>query len=432
MKILVIGSGAREHAMVWKMSQSPLVDKIYCAPGNPGIAELATCIDIDANNINALLLFARNNGIDLTVPGPEGPLVRGLVDEFEAQGLVVFGPSQRAAELEGSKAFAKLLMRRNDIPTAEWVVFHEPGEAKEFLNNCDYPCVIKADGLAAGKGAMIVHDLAEAEHALNRIMVQRQFGDSGNKIVIEEFLQGEEASVFAISDGEHFVILSPAQDHKAIFDDDKGPNTGGMGAYAPAPLITDDLMAQIVRQIVEPTIRGMAMENRPYRGVLYIGLMITEDGAKVIEYNCRFGDPEAQVILPLLRSDLVELMQKTATRQLADYSVELSSKWAVCVVLASGGYPGKYETGKKIIGLEHIGNSQVRIFHAGTTRNETGDLLTAGGRVLSATAVGDDFASARDAAYGAVGKIAFDGAYYRKDIGAKALKHLLTNQSEQD
>jgi len=432
MKILVVGSGAREHAIVWKMSQSPLVEKIYCAPGNPGIAELATCVDIDANAINALLLFARNNGIDLTVPGPEGPLVRGLVDEFEAQGLAVFGPSQRAAELEGSKAFAKLLMRRNDIPTAEWVVFHDAGEAREFLDDCDYPCVIKADGLAAGKGSLIVHDLAEAEHALDRIMVQREFSDAGDKVVIEEFLRGEEASVFAISDGENFVVLSPAQDHKAIFDGDEGPNTGGMGAYAPAPVISEELMAQIVQQIVAPTIRGMAMENRPYRGVLYVGLMITEAGPRVIEYNCRFGDPETQVILPLLESDLVELLQKTAARQLAGYSVALRSKWATCVVMSSGGYPGNYETGKRIIGLESIRDPRVRIFHAGTMRNEAGDLLTAGGRVLSVTAVGDDFGSAREAAYSAVGKIAFDGAYYRKDIGAKALKYLATSQLDQD
>ncbi len=429
MKVLVIGSGGREHALVWKIQQSPFVDKIYCAPGNPGIAQHAECVDIQPTDIPRLLEFAVNEKIDLTVPGPEAPLVQGLVDEFEAKGLTIFGPSQKAAELEGSKAFAKWLMRKYNVPTAEWQVFYNAEEARRHLREREYPCVIKADGLAAGKGAVIVQDEQQAEHALDEIMVRRVFGEAGAKIVVEDYMRGEEASVFALSDGENVVLLHPAQDHKPIFDGDQGPNTGGMGAYAPAPVVDAAMQERVLREIIEPTIRGMAMENRPYRGVLYAGLMITEDGPKVVEFNCRFGDPEAQVVLPLLGSDLVELMMKAARRELHDAQIELLEQWAVGVVMASGGYPGKYETGKKIIGLEKLVGEDILIFHAGTRRNEDGEIVTAGGRVLSVVAVRDTFHAARDAAYAAVGKIAFDGAYYRKDIGYKALKHLAGTNS---
>ncbi|MDQ7064437.1 MAG: phosphoribosylamine--glycine ligase [candidate division KSB1 bacterium] len=429
MKVLVIGSGGREHALVWKIQQSPLVDKIYCAPGNPGIAQHAECVDIQPTDIPRLLEFAVNEKIDLTVPGPEAPLVQGLVDEFEAKGLTIFGPSQKAAELEGSKAFAKWLMRKYNVPTAEWQVFYDAEEARRHLREREYPCVIKADGLAAGKGAVIVQDEQQAEHALDEIMVRRVFGEAGAKIVVEDYMRGEEASVFALSDGENVALLHPAQDHKPIFDGDQGPNTGGMGAYAPAPVVDTAMQERVLREIIEPTIRGMAMENRPYRGVLYAGLMITEDGPKVVEFNCRFGDPEAQVVLPLLGSDLVDLMMKAAHREMHDAQIELLEQWAVCVVMASGGYPGTYETGKKIIGLEKLVGEDILIFHAGTRRNEGGAIVTAGGRVLSVVAVRDTFHAAREAAYAAVGKIAFDGAYYRKDIGYKALKHLAGTNS---
>ncbi len=423
MKILVIGSGAREHALVWKIKQSPLVEKIWCAPGNPGIAQLAECIDIPADDIPALLQFAREHAVDLTVPGPEAPLVQGLADEFEAHGLSVFGPSMDAAELEGSKAFAKYFMDKYKIPTADCIVFEDYDEALAYVRQAEYPCVVKADGLAAGKGVVIAQDVQQAEEALQRMMVRQEFGAAGGKVVIEEYLQGEEVSVFAVSDGENFVMLVPAQDYKPAFDDDQGPNTGGMGAYAPAPLMNRDLLKTIKREVVEPSIRGMSLENRPFIGVLYVGLMITESGPKVLEYNCRFGDPETQVVLPLLASDLVDLMQKAVTRQVIDYQVELQKKWALTVVVASGGYPGAYQTGKKITGLDEIDDPDVIVFHSGTKMSEDG-IVTAGGRVLSVTAMHQDLRTAREKAYAAVQKIRFDGAFSRKDIGLRAFRHL--------
>ncbi len=423
MKILVIGSGAREHALVWKIKQSPLVEKIWCAPGNPGIAQLAECIDIPADDIPALLQFAREHAVDLTVPGPEAPLVQGLADEFEAHGLSVFGPSMDAAELEGSKAFAKYFMDKYKIPTADCIVFEDYDEALAYVRQAEYPCVVKADGLAAGKGVVIAQDVQQAEEALQRMMVRQEFGAAGGKVVIEEYLQGEEVSVFAVSDGENFVMLVPAQDYKPAFDDDQGPNTGGMGAYAPAPLMNRDLLKTIKREVVEPSIRGMSLENRPFIGVLYVGLMITESGPEVLEYNCRFGDPETQVVLPLLASDLVDLMQKAVTRQVIDYQVELQKKWALTVVVASGGYPGAYQTGKKITGLDEIDDPDVIVFHSGTKMSEDG-IVTAGGRVLSVTAMHQDLRTAHEKAYAAVQKIRFDGAFSRKDIGLRAFRHL--------
>lgn len=422
MKVLVIGGGGREHALVWKLSKSPLVDQLYCAPGNPGIEQLAECIPISATDIERLLEFASAHRIDLTIPGPEAPLVAGLVDEFEAKGLPVFGPTRKAAEIEGSKAFAKWFMKKYRIPTADWKVFYDYQEARAWLMERDYPCVVKADGLAAGKGSVVVHTREEALEALKSMMMDRIFGEAGSKVVVEDFMQGEEASIFVICDGKNAAWLAPAQDHKAIFDGDRGPNTGGMGAYAPVPWLDEATMQRIASDIVQPTIHGMALEERPFRGVLFIGLMITADGPKVVEYNCRLGDPEAQVVLPLLADDLLEIMTKVAHRQPIPETLARSNGCAVCVVMASGGYPGTYETGKQIIGLDRLADEDILIFHAGTRRDEKGSLVTAGGRVLSVTAVRETFADAREAAYRAVGKIAFDGAYYRRDIGLRALK----------
>ncbi len=422
MKVLVVGGGGREHALVWKLSKSPLVDQLYCAPGNPGIEQLAECIPISATDIEGLLEFASAHRIDLTIPGPEAPLVAGLVDEFEAKGLPVFGPTRKAAEIEGSKAFAKWFMKKYRIPTADWKVFYDYQEARAWLMERDYPCVVKADGLAAGKGSVVVHTREEALEALKSMMMDRIFGEAGSKVVIEDFMQGEEASIFVICDGKNAAWLAPAQDHKAIFDGDRGPNTGGMGAYAPVPWLDEATMQRIASDIVQPTIHGMALEERPFRGILFIGLMITADGPKVVEYNCRLGDPEAQVVLPLLADDLLEIMTKVAHRQPIPETLARSNGCAVCVVMASGGYPGTYETGKQIIGLDRLAGEDILIFHAGTRRDEKGSLVTAGGRVLSVTAVRETFADAREAAYRAVGKIAFDGAYYRRDIGVRALK----------
>lgn len=426
MKILVIGGGAREHALVWKLQQSNRVQQIFCAPGNPGISKLATCLPIDATDFTGLLAFAEREKIDLTVVGPEVPLVAGIVDAFEAQGLAIFGPSKAAAEIEGSKAFAKFLMHKYQIPTANWATFDEYEDAARYVEGTSYPCVIKADGLAAGKGAIIVGNKNEAQTTLQRMMVGGVFADAGKRVVIEEFMRGEEASIFAITDGESFVLLPPAQDHKPIYDGDKGPNTGGMGAYAPAPLIDSELLAQIREQIIAPTIRGMAQEQRPYRGVLYAGLMITDSGPKVVEYNCRFGDPETQVVLPLLASDLADLLLRAATGSLAGHPVELAEQAAVCVVMASSGYPGSYTSGKKILGLQQPLDTNSMIFHAGTVFDDAGNVVTAGGRVLSVTAIRDDLRQAHDEAYRLVGRIVFDGAYYRSDIGAKALRRTRT------
>ncbi len=424
MKILVIGGGGREHALVWKIAQSPFVEKIYCAPGNAGIKQLAESVPIAAADIEALLHFARKQKIDLTVVGPEEPLVDGIVDEFEAQGLTIFGPTKKAAEIEGSKAFAKYLLDKYNIPTADCIIFNKYEEAQQYLNDAAYPTVIKADGLAAGKGTFICQTHDEAESALRSIMAEKVFGHAGDKVVIEEFMSGEEASVLIITNGDHYVCLPPAQDHKAIFDNDEGPNTGGMGAYAPTPVIDPPMLARIREEILEPTIKAMALEGRPYRGVLYAGLMITADGPKVVEFNCRFGDPETQAILPLVKSDLVDMMLRVARGKKLDSEIELYDKWAMCVVLASGGYPGSFEKGKRIFGLEKNFGKEVVIFHAGTRAEEDGLVVTDGGRVLGVTAVADDFYTVREKVYWAVGKITFDKAYYRKDIGAKALLHL--------
>ncbi|UCE05765.1 MAG: phosphoribosylamine--glycine ligase [bacterium] len=420
MKILVIGGGGREHTLVWKIAQSSLVKKIYCAPGNAGISQLVECVPIKDTDIDELLNFADKNQIDLTVVGPEAPLSLGIVDAFQSQGLKIFGPSKKAAEIESSKIFSKYLMEKYHIPTAAYKTFDRYEEAKKHLDSVSIPIVIKADGLAAGKGSIVCFSQEEAQKSLQKMMVQRIFRDAGNKVVIEEYLRGQEASVLAFTDGVNVLPLIPAQDHKPIFDGDKGPNTGGMGAYAPAVLVDEEMLKIVQQKILKPAIKGMALEDRPYRGVLYAGLMITRQVPKVVEFNCRFGDPEAQAILPLMNSDLVPLLQSCSEGNIENINLQTSNKFTVCVIMASGGYPGKYEKGTEIIGLDRKFENEVIIFHAGT-KLLNGKIVTNGGRVLGVTALGDNVEQAIKRAYSAVGKITFDGAYYRKDIGYKAL-----------
>ncbi|MBI5216300.1 MAG: phosphoribosylamine--glycine ligase [Ignavibacteriae bacterium] len=445
MKILVIGSGGREHALVWKLKQSKQVQKLFCGPGNPGIAEHAECVPIKANDIEALKKFALEQNVDLTIVGPEQPLVDGIVDEFESAGLKIFGPSKFAAQLEGSKIFAKQFMRRHNIPTAKFETFesHQITEAKDFISNCSLPIVIKADGLAAGKGVAICLTKNEATEILHQYFEERVFADAGTRIVIEEFMEGEEASIFALTDGKNFVTLSPAQDHKRVFDNDEGKNTGGMGAYAPAPIVSAEILEHVKEAIIQPTLDGMLSEGHPYKGCLYVGLMLTNDGPKVVEYNCRLGDPETQVILPLLDEDLAELMLEVAEGKLNRTEIKLKNQSAVCVVLASGGYPDEYQTGKEIFGLELIAKSpHVIAFHAGTkTQNihlpstpaagtaADKKLKTNGGRVLGVTALGDSLGDAIKQIYQAVDNIHFDGMHFRRDIGYKGLQR--TTNKEQ-
>jgi phosphoribosylamine---glycine ligase len=420
MKVLVIGGGGREHTIVWKLKQSPLVNEIYCAPGNAGIAKDAECVDIDVMDIKGLLKFATKKKIDLTVVGPEAPLVAGIVDEFEKNNVPVFGPSARAAEMEGSKAYTKYILDKYNIPTAQFKVFTDYAQAKHFVKSSDGPLVIKADGLAAGKGVLMCQNQEEALDSLRLVMETKAFGNAGEKVVIEEWMIGQELSVLALSDGENLAYMIPSQDHKRIFDADQGPNTGGMGAYAPTPILDPGLMERIKKEIMEPTIKGLALEDRPYKGILYAGLMITAEGPKVVEYNCRFGDPETQVVLPLAKSDLFEGMMAAKDGKLAGFKWENHDAAAVCVVIASGGYPGSYEKGKQIIGLDGPFEDGVTVFHAGTKLTD-GKVVTAGGRVLGVTAIDDDIEKAIAKVYRGVGKITFDGAYYRKDIATKAL-----------
>jgi len=430
MNILVIGSGGREHALIWKLHQSPRVKTIFCVPGNAGIEQFATLVQLKPTDIKGLLKFAKGKKIDLTVVGSEQPLVEGLVDAFEENGLKVFGPSKSAAQLEGSKVFSKDFMMRYHIPTARYRNFTsaEYDAAKKYISTIDPPMVLKADGLAAGKGVIICKSRQEALIALDEIVLQKTFDDAGNRIVIEEFLVGEEASIFVLTDGERFATLSSAQDHKRILDGDLGKNTGGMGAYAPAPIVTEDILQQVIRKVIYPTLNGMKQEGFPYRGCLYIGLMITADGIKVLEYNCRFGDPETQVVVPLIDGDLAEIFLSIAEHRLDPSKVKLHQATAVCVVMASQGYPDKYQFGKQIFGLENNKMEDgIVVFHAGT-RKDAGVIVTSGGRVLGVTAIGfnGELNQTIRNAYNAVGKITFDGAYYRSDIGKKALKYLHT------
>jgi len=422
MNVLVIGSGGREHALTWKLKQSTKVKNVFCAPGNGGMAELAECFPVKVNDVDGLVKLAKEKSIDLTIVGPEAPLVEGIVDAFHLKGLPIFGPSQKAAMLEGSKVFAKQFMQRYKIPTAEFKVFDQEQEAKRFLEQTRFPVVIKADGLAGGKGVFVCQNLEEGLQALDQTMVQKVFQEAGQKIVVEECLTGEEVSILAISDGMNYVILETSQDHKRIFDDDLGPNTGGMGAYSPAPVATRSKLYHIDKYVIAPTIRGMSQDGCPFQGVLYAGLMLTSDGPKVLEYNVRFGDPEVQVVLPRLKSDLAELLLAASQGQLDNASLEWDQRNCVCVVMSSGGYPGEYDKGKVISGLDSIHEVEdVIVFHAGTQKSESG-LVTSGGRVLGVTALGEGIEAAIDKAYQVVEQIQFDRCFFRRDIGAKALK----------
>ncbi|TEB16142.1 Phosphoribosylamine--glycine ligase [Pelotomaculum sp. FP] len=422
MRVLVVGGGGREHALVWKLKQSPRVTKVYCAPGNAGIARDADCIHIKAEDVQGLLNFALKNEIGLTVVGPEAPLNAGIVDRFEAAGLKIFGPSQAAAEIEGSKVLSKEIMARYGIPTASYAVFTDPAEAASYIKRTGAPCVVKADGLAAGKGVIVALDEESALDAVRSIMVDKDFGAAGERLVVEERLSGEEVSILAFTDGVSVVPMIASQDHKRAYDNDEGPNTGGMGAYAPAPVYTADVHRKTMEEILIPMVQAMNNEGRTYRGVIYAGLMVDENGPKVLEFNARFGDPEAQPVLMLLETDLVDIIEAILEKRLGQIEIKWKEQAAVCVVLASGGYPGSYEKGKVIKGLENPGG-EVLVFHAGTAAKD-GDIVTAGGRVLGVTAAGSDIPSAIERAYAAVEKIHFDGMHYRHDVGRKALERL--------
>ena len=418
MRVLVIGSGGREHALAWKIAQSPLVKKVFCAPGNAGTVNVAENIDIPSDNIDALLQFATVTGIGLTIVGPEQPLVKGLVDSFEESGLRVFGPSQRAAEIEGSKVFCKDLMKKYGIPTARYESFDSPDQVKLFTKE-DEPVVVKASGLAAGKGVILCSNAEEARSAVQSIMQEKAFGNAGDQVVVEEFLTGQEVSLLAFTDGKTVLPLDSAQDHKAAFDGDKGPNTGGMGAYSPALVFTEELKQQVIDEIMIPTVRAMAKEGRYYRGILYAGLMLTESGPKVLEFNARFGDPETQPIMMRIKNDIVPIFEACIDGTLAKQSLQWRQEPTICVVMAAKGYPSSYEKGKEISGLNPDENRQAVVFHAGT-KLENGKVLTNGGRVLGVTALGSDINQAIKNAYSAVDKIKWDGIHYRKDIGNKA------------
>nr|WP_321467937.1 phosphoribosylamine--glycine ligase [uncultured Desulfobulbus sp.] len=424
MKVLVIGGGGREHALVWKLKQSPKVDTVFCAPGNAGMKSLAECVDISSGDVDALLAFALEKGIDLTVVGPEDPLTKGIVDAFSGKGLRIFGPDSKGSILEGSKVFTKDFLAKYNIPSAKYGTFNKRGAAKKFVQSIGLPCVVKADGLAAGKGVIIAQNIAEAEQAIDLIMKDKAFGSAGSQVVIEEFLKGEEASFIAFTDGKTVLPLPSSQDHKAIFEGDKGPNTGGMGAYSPAPVMSEALTARVMKEVMLPTVQGMAAEGRAYRGMLYAGLMIDGDNINVLEFNCRFGDPECQPLLMRLNSDLVEVFDACIDGTLDKVTLDIDPRPTVCVVMASHGYPGKYTTGNPIKGLAKAEKLEdVQVFHAGTA-SKGRQVVTNGGRVLGITAIGDDIQSALDRAYEAVAVISWSGCYYRRDIGHRALSRL--------
>lgn len=421
MKVLVVGSGGREHAIVWKIAQSKQVEQIYCAPGNAGIAQLATCVPIAATQLEQLAAFALEKQIDLTVVGMDDPLVAGIVDVFEEKGLRIFGPRKNAAILEGSKVFSKRLMQKYQIPTAEYEVFNRAEEAISYLRDTKYPVVIKADGLALGKGVLICQTYEEAKQAVQQIMQEKKFGDAGNQIVIEEYMTGREVSVLAFCDGTHIAVMTSAQDHKRALDGDQGENTGGMGTFSPSPFYTDELDAICQKTIYQPTIAAMQKEGRPFIGVLFFGLMLTEDGPKVLEYNVRFGDPEAQVILPRMKTDLIEVIEACLSGTLDQITLSFEENAAVCVVMASAGYPKKYEIGYPISGLEQFFQKEAYYaFHAGT-KQENGQIVTNGGRVLGITAKAQTLQQARTQAYEATKWVYFQDAYQRSDIGASIL-----------
>ena len=426
MKVLVVGGGGREHALTWKIAQSPQVKRVYCAPGNAGIAGLATCVPIGAEDIDGLVEFAQNETIDLTVIGPEAPLSDGIVDRFDHAGLKVFGATQRAAELESSKSFAKNLMKKYGIPTAGGQTFTNYRKAESYIRKMGAPLVVKADGLAAGKGVIVCKTVAEAIRALKQVIVKKEFGDAGNKVVIEECLFGEEASFLAFTDGKTVLPLPTSQDHKPIFDNDQGPNTGGMGAYSPAPVIDAFLYEKVMNTVMIPTVKAMAAEGRPYRGVLYAGLMIHNDQVKVLEFNCRFGDPEAQPLLVRMKNDIIPIMMASIDGRLSDFQLDIDERASVCVVMAAGGYPGSYKKGQPISGLDSVKRMKdVVVFHAGTAAKDK-TIVANGGRVLGVTALGNTIEKAISKAYQATSKISWQKAQYRSDIGKKALERMQT------
>ncbi|SFW59021.1 phosphoribosylamine--glycine ligase [Selenomonas ruminantium] len=422
MNILVIGSGGREHTLAWKLAQSPKADKIYALPGNPGMADVAMCVEGIAITDNASIVdFAQKHAIGLVVVGPEVPLTNGLVDAVTAAGIKAFGPTQAAAQIEGSKSFSKDLMKKYGIPTAKYEVFTEADAAREYIRKEGAPIVIKADGLAAGKGVIVAMTEDEALQAVADIMEDKEFGNAGSRVVIEEFMEGEEASLLCFTDGKTICPMISSQDHKRAYDGDKGPNTGGMGTYAPAPVMTDKMVQETYDKILVPTIKAMEQEGKPYKGCLYAGLMITADGPKVVEFNARFGDPETQVVLPLLNSDLVEIMLACADGTLAEQQIDWSKEAAVCVVMAAGGYPKSYNKGDAITGLEEAKAAGALVFHAGTAHKD-GNIVTDGGRVLGVVAKAENVRAAVDKAYAGVEKISFKDAFYRKDIAHRALE----------
>ncbi|MCK6497627.1 phosphoribosylamine--glycine ligase [bacterium] len=425
MKVLIVGNGGREHALAWKLAQSPKVGQIFIAPGNGGTCLAGENIAIQSEDLDGLSGFSRQQQIDLTVVGPEAPLVNGIVDHFDSRGLRIFGPSKKAAQLEGSKHFAKTFMKEKGIPTAHSESFGSFETAVGYIKKRGTPIVIKADGLAAGKGVTVAQDLTTATQALRDCFENRAFGDAGSTVVIEDFLEGEEVSILAICDGQDYLILPSSQDHKRLLDQDRGPNTGGMGAYSPAPVVTPSLLEQVEKFIIHPTLEGMTAQGSPYKGVLYVGLILTREGPKVLEFNCRMGDPETQCVLPLVEFDLFDLFYSAAQGNLLHKGIcPPSKRAAACVVMASGGYPGSIEKGIAISGTEKVQDEDVVIFHAGTGRAENGQLVTTGGRVLGVTACAESLSSALDKAYQAVGDIAFEGAQYRKDIGYRAINRV--------
>ena len=424
MKILVVGGGGREHTLAWKLAQSPHCTKLYAAPGNPGSATVGECVDIAADDLAGLLKFAKAEAVGLTVVGPEQPLVDGIVDVFRAEGLRIFGPGKAAAQAEGSKAWCKAVMMHSAVPTGEYRAFESAADAVRYINNHEEPLVVKASGLAAGKGVFVCRNQDEARRAVATIMDENAFGDAGSTVIVEERLSGEEASILALVDEATIYSLESSQDHKPAFDNDEGPNTGGMGAYSPAPVVTKGIQKQIDREVLVPMVHGMKAAGAPYNGLLYAGIMVTAGGPKVLEFNCRFGDPETQPLLVRLKSDLVEVFEATIDNRLETITLEWDPRPAVCVVMASGGYPGEYEKGKEITGLEAASRLEdVVVFHAGT-RAEDGKIYTSGGRVLGVTALGADVTEARDRAYEAVRAIHFHRAHWRTDIGAKAIRRL--------
>ncbi len=425
MKFLVIGNGGREHAIIWKLAQSPKVDKIYCTLGNAGISKQAEIINIKVDDFNSLANFALENKIDYTFVGPEVPLALGIVDYFNSKNLKIFGPSKKGALLEASKSFAKDFMLKYNVPTAEYHTFTDYNSAKSFLETEweeNKKIVVKADGLAAGKGVVMCQNRQQALEAIKDIMQDKSFGTAGDKIIFEQWLEGQETSVLVFVDGKHFSIMPAAQDHKRVDDGDKGLNTGGMGAYAPAPIATSELLKQVKEQIMPNIMVGLQKENIDYKGILYIGFMVDNGKPYVLEFNCRFGDPETQVILPLLETDLVDIVEHTINQTLNEISIKWSDKSAVCVVLASGGYPEKYEKNIKISGLDAVKEDEAIVFHAGTKKDDKGNILTSGGRVLVLTSLADDIKSAIDKVYRVIPKVNFDKMHYRKDIAQRALK----------